>query len=402
MNKKTKVLVVTNSFPNRHNKEAAVFILNQLECLKDYCEFKVVFPYPYIPRIGYFNPFQKFSDMPFKEKINGIEVYHPKYLQITRFFLNNKFLLSIAILLQSYAIYVASVSVIKKIQKEWNFDIVHIHDPLSSGLLGAYARENYNTPLVITFHGEDVTKIWKMKVLRAIYRHALRSCDAFVFVSYYLRRVLDVKLPHEKTFIIPSGYMVGRFKPLSKNKCIEMLNLQKNRKIVLFVGWLVERKGVEYLIRAIGIAAKKDGNVICWIVGDGPLMKNLEELANKLGLNGTINFAGRKSPDEIPLWMNAADLLVLPSLNEGLPNVVVEALACGKPVVATKVAGTPEIVDKDVGYLVKPRDPVDLAKKIILALNKKWKKEKLLKRARQFSVINSTNRLLNVYKNLLG
>ena len=99
--------------------------------------------------------------------------------------------------------------------------------------------------------------------------------------------------------------------------------------------------------------------------------------------------------------MNACDIFVLPSLNEGLPVVLGEALACGKPVVATKVAGTPELVNNDVGYLVNPKDVNALAEKILLALNKKWEKEKLLKRAQEFSVTKSVRKLIKVYRGFL-
>ena len=98
--------------------------------------------------------------------------------------------------------------------------------------------------------------------------------------------------------------------------------------------------------------------------------------------------------------MNACDVLVLPSLNEGLPNVLSEAMACGKPVVATNVAGAPELVNNEVGYLVKPKDENDLSQKILLALNKKWRETKLLNRAKQFSVDNSIRKLMELYKNL--
>ena len=124
-------------------------------------------------------------------------------------------------------------------------------------------------------------------------------------------------------------------------------------------------------------------------------------MVSQLQLRNKVIFAGQKSPDEVPVWMNACDVLVLPSLNEGLPNVLSEAMACGKPVVATNVAGTPELVTKDVGLLVKPKNVNDLAKKITLALNKKWDKGKLLKRAREFSVTNSVKKLIDIYRSLL-
>ena len=114
-----------------------------------------------------------------------------------------------------------------------------------------------------------------------------------------------------------------------------------------------------------------------------------------------IKFLGQKVNDEIAPYMNACDVFALPSLNEGLPVVLCEALACGKPVVATNVAGTPELVNNDAGYLVKPKDEAELAEKIQLALNKKWNVKKMLERAKKFSVPVSAGKVAVVYNRLL-
>jgi len=149
------------------------------------------------------------------------------------------------------------------------------------------------------------------------------------------------------------------------------------------------------------ILSEENKGILCYIVGTGILENKLRGVASELDLKNKIIFVGKKKPDEIPIWMNACDVLVLPSLNEGLPNVVSEALACGKPVVATNVAGTPEILNNDVGYLVKPKDVAGLAKKISKALNKKFNKERLLKRANDFSVTDSVKKLAKIYEECL-
>ena len=121
-------------------------------------------------------------------------------------------------------------------------------------------------------------------------------------------------------------------------------------------------------------------------------------MVSDLEINNYIRFLGQKTNDEVSKYMNACDLVTLPSLNEGLPVVLCEALACGKPVVATRVAGTPELVNKDVGLLVNPKDEKDLAEKIIKALNKRWNIKLILKRAKEFSVDNSVKKLLTIYE----
>ena len=180
------------------------------------------------------------------------------------------------------------------------------------------------------------------------------------------------------------------------------MKLPKNKKIVLFVGHLVERKGVKYLIQAMKSVVKKYKNVLCYLVGGGYLENDLKSLVRKSQLDDSIIFLGSKGHNETAQYMNACDIVVLPSLNEGLPIVLCEALACGKPVVATKVAGTPELVNKDVGFLVKPKNAEDLQEKILLALNKKWDTKKLLARAKEFSTEVTAKKVFRVYNVLLG
>ncbi len=177
--------------------------------------------------------------------------------------------------------------------------------------------------------------------------------------------------------------------------------MPQDKKIILFVGHLVERKGVKYLIHAISGIIKKEKNAACYIIGTGYQEESLKKLAKGKELENYVKFLGQKTNAEVADYMNASDLLVLPSLNEGLPVVVYEALSCGIPVVATNVAGTPELVNKDVGFLTKPKNAVDLQEKILLALRKKWNTKKLLEMAKEFSTKTTAKKVFDVYKKFL-
>jgi glycosyltransferase involved in cell wall biosynthesis len=273
---------------------------------------------------------------------------------------------------------------------------------IPDGTIAVKCKKRYNKPLVVTLHGEDITKYSKMLFLKSLSKFILKRCDKIICVSKSLKNeIYKTNLSKKDIEIIPSGYNIERFRPLDTKKCRKILDLPENKTIILFVGHLIERKGIMYLIKALKILSEKNKEFLCYIVGRGVLEKSLKLMTSQLQLKNKVIFAGQKNPDEIPIWMNACDVLVLPSLNEGLPNVLSEAMACGKPVVATNVAGTPELVTKDVGLLVKPKNVNDLAKKITLALNKKWDKGKLLKRAREFSVTNSVKKLIDIYRSLL-
>jgi len=278
-----------------------------------------------------------------------------------------------------------------------------MHGALSEGLLGVKLKREYNKPLLVTTYGEDVSLFSKKFFSNYLIKFTLKNSDTIICQSKSQEKEMNrIGIVNQRFFMIPMGANLEKFRPKDKNKTRKTLNLPINKKIVLFVGHLVTRKGVGYLIKSIKIISKKDKNILGCIIGKGILENSLKKISSELGLNGYINFLGQKNHDEVARYINACDILVLPSLNEGLPVVLCEALACGKPVVATKVAGTPELVNKDVGYLVKPKDVNDLAEKISLALNKKWKKEKLLKRAKEFSTATSARKVINVYESLLN
>lgn len=399
--KKIKLLVVTNSYPTKVYTISGIFNKNQYDIIKKYCDVKIIFPYPYVPKFRKFNPYHRFSKIPAKEDVGGIAVYHPKYFFFPRLRIFSKFF-NAFLFFESFFSYLSSKKLINELHKSWNFDIIKVHG-ITESIMGVMSKKKYKKPLLVVLHGEDVTRYSKIWPLKSLSKYILNNSDAIICKSDFLRNeVLNLGIKNRDIYVIPSGYAVGRFKPKPAAKCRRKLNLPVNKKIILFVGDLIKRKGVEYLIRAMEFVTKKNKNILCYIVGDGILREELKNLIARLNLKNNVFFAGEKMPNEVALWMNACDLLVLPSLNEGLPNVLSEAMACGKPVVATKVAGTPEIVDNDVGFLVKPMDADELAKKIVLALNKKWDRKKLFKRAKEFSVTNSVKKTIEVYKKLLN
>ena len=151
----------------------------------------------------------------------------------------------------------------------------------------------------------------------------------------------------------------------------------------------------------MSIVTKKQENTLLVILGSGPLKKILEKKVKDLALTKCVFLLGPKSHKEIPIWMNASDIFVLPSLNEGFPTVIPEAMACGKPVIGTKVGGIPEALSNpDVGVLVNPRDPEALADIILNSLRKKWQAEIITNHAKQYSSDILVQRILGVYQTL--
>ena len=143
---------------------------------------------------------------------------------------------------------------------------------------------------------------------------------------------------------------------------LERLGLPRDEPIITFVGVLTPRKGIDTLIESMGQLAREGDAPMLVIAGIGELRESLETRAGELGISDRVRFVGKVAHDDVAWWMAAGDVFCLPSLSEGLPTVVCEAMACGRAVVATAVDGTPEIVDDEVtGLLVPPRDADALA-----------------------------------------
>ncbi len=283
------------------------------------------------------------------------------------------------------------------------FDLIHSHFIWSSGYAASKLKEKYDVPFIVTAHGYDIYDLpfrdeeWKEKI-----KYVLNSADYIITVSgtnlKYINE-LNVKTPAK---VIPNGFNSNLFYPKDLNDCRKILNLPVDKKIILTVGYLVEVKGHRYLIEAMHQVIKHRKDVVCVIVGCGILKNNLEKQIKNGGLENYIKLAGEKLHNEIPNWINACDIFVLPSLNEGNPTVMFECLGCGKPFVGTKVGGVPDIIiSEDYGILVEPANSKNLAEKILIALDKEWSYEKISKYAKQFTWENIVKEILTVYQHVI-
>jgi len=293
-------------------------------------------------------------------------------------------------------------SVIKK--NKIRFDLIHAHFTWSAGYAGARLKEEYGVPLVVTAHGYDIYSlpfkdvVWQEKIERV-----LNTADHIITVSQSNLKCiqkLDVSTP---VTVIPNGFRSDLFYPRDMFECRRMLNLPQNKKIILTVGNLEPVKCQSYLIEAIRMIVQKRKDVLCVIVGSGTLKNTLACQIHHLGLEEYVLLVGGKSHDEISIWMNSCDIFVLPSINEGNPTVMFEALGCGKPFVGTKVGGVPEVISSDkYGLLVDPANIDDLAEKILTALDKEWDQKAILAYAEQFTWDNIAVDILKVYGRVLG
>jgi len=226
----------------------------------------------------------------------------------------------------------------RRVRRARKPDVVYAHFLVPSGLIAS----RVDAPLVVTAHGRDVRNVGAIPGVASLTRRVVTYASAVVAVSDYLRRELEAKVPEAKgkTHVVDSGVDLERFSP-DVVATTELVS-----PAFLCVGSLTERKNV---VRLADAFARHGGGSLTF-VGAGPLRAKLEGRER-------VHIVGSVAHDEIPGWIASADVVCQPSLIEPLGQSLLEAMACGRSVVATRIGGPPEFVPADAGVLV---DPIDL------------------------------------------
>jgi len=340
-----KLLIITNLFPNAAEPNRSPFNFQQIRELAKLCDVKVVAP---IPHFQYSR-----EQVPEYEEIAGIAVYHPRYLVIPK----------IMRCLYGFFFYDGIRNTVEEIYEDFEFDKILATWAYPDAFGAALIARQMDKPLYIKVHGTDINVFIQYFLRRTMITWACRQAQKIMAVSSSLKeRIAGLGIPADKIELIPNGVDCDKFKILDKDECRTKLGLSHKSKHVTYIGNLKPIKGVRYLIQAF-LDVMPD--VCLNIVGDGKELNNLEKMAVDLQLAERVRFFGRQPHEAIPLWINASDCLCLPSLNEGCPNVVLESLACGRPVVASRVGAVPDLLDsEDKGIMVEPGNEKALARAI--------------------------------------
>jgi glycosyltransferase involved in cell wall biosynthesis len=210
-------------------------------------------------------------------------------------------------------------------------------------------------------------------ISRWLTRLAMKRAAFVVTKSEQLRQnALRMGISASKVRTVRNGCDPRVFHLADRRAARAQLGVDDRAELALFVGRLDPAKGIMELLEAVASLASRRPNLSLAYVGDGPGGAHLRSKAKHLALDSRIIFGGACTSEKIAEWLAAANVLVLPSYNEGYPNVVIEALSCGRPVIATNVGGIPELVNEESGILVAPRDSHALASAIESALKQNW------------------------------
>jgi len=370
-NKTHRILSFGSTFPSSVHPIHGVFVKERIKNtdLLEGCDVKVVSPVPYFPPIKQFGRWYSFSQIPFFEKIDGLEVVRPRYFLLPK----------IGALFHPHSMAVSTFRTISKIQKSFDFDLIDAHFVYPDGVAAALCAKKFNKPLVITGRGEDILRFPGLPVVGEQIRWALKQANALVALSKEISEAMIVNGAQEnKITIIPNGVDCDKYEPINNKEARKKLELPIDRPIILSVGYRLERKGFHLLIDAVPEIKKQFPDILIVIVGGEarwgedytPVIKNR---IKKNNIRDHVILAGPRPPEELSLWYSASDIFTLMTSREGSPNVVMEALSCGLPVVAPPVGGIPEILsDSNLGILLKERTAKSAANGVMEALSKKW------------------------------
>jgi glycosyltransferase involved in cell wall biosynthesis len=250
-------------------------------------------------------------------------------------------------------------------------DLISAHWIYPDGYGASLIAKHMNIPLTLHARGCDINEYTKYFLRRKLIRSALRRASLVFSVSSEIRdKVTRLGIPGNRTRVVLNGVDQQVFRRVDRREARQRLSLNGEGRYLLYVGNLQHEKGVNFLVEAAAIARRIEFTLL--IVGDGPERHGLEKQIEDKGLEDRILILGRKPHGEIPDYLAASDLLCLPSLREGCPNIILESLSVGTPVLSSRVGAVPDIVTRpEWGVMVPPGDAAALAGGIEQAIDLK-------------------------------
>jgi glycosyltransferase involved in cell wall biosynthesis len=340
-----RLLVFTSLYPNVAQPRHGVFVEERLRHLVDSGRVSatVVAPVPWFPfRNERFGAYATFARVPAQERRYDIDIHHPRYPIVPK----------VGMSLTPSLMYHGLLLVMQKLLKDRaGYDLIDAHYLYPDGVAAVALGRKLGLPVVITARGNDVTLIPQHALPRRRILGAAANAAAVVTVSAALRtRLLALGAAAERVHVLRNGVDLERFCPLGATDLYKRLGLRS--PVWLTVGHMIERKGMHFVIEALAEVPE----AVLVIAGDGPEEQRLRQLSKRAGVESRVRFVGAVPHSELCDYYNSADALFLASSREGMPNVVLESLACGTPVVAAPFAGAEELISApEAGEIAKSR-----------------------------------------------
>ena len=389
-----RVLVLTRVYPNAMRPTLGMFVRERTRHVAAGADVVVVAPVSWFP----FNRWLRgrvHADAPRTEERDGLTVHHPRIFSIP----------GVGKCLDPAFYALSLLPFLVRLRGRFRFDLIDAHFGYPDGVAAAILGRVFRCPVVVTLRGTTVDHA-KHRLRRGQIVRALRSAARVVAVSDFLRRfAAGLGVSPERLRVIPNAIDAEHFRPEPRDVARRRLGLPEDRLILLTVGGLVEGKGQQRMLEVLPRLIERRPDVLYAMVGD-PAVGAADSIRNALqatlrerGLESHARIVGARPHDEIQHWMAAADLFVLPTRREGWCNALMEALACGLPVVTTDVGGNAEIVRDGIdGFLVPFWDPQAFLAAVVAALDRPWKREENAARIRATTWQATADRVLDEFR----
>lgn len=395
MSRRLRTLLFSTLYPSSARPVHGIFVETRLrELLKSgVAEARVIAPVPWFPGRGQrWGDYATIARTPPREERNGLDVRHPRYLVVPK----------VGMTLAPLLLALGSVAAVRQtLQEGFDFDLIDAHYYYPDGVAAAMLARWFNRPLTITARGTDLNLIPRYTLPRQMIRWAARRADASIGVCKALVEVLrGLGIPSDRLHVMRNGVDLERFHPVAAAEARRHLAVG-GCPLLLSVGHLIERKGHHLVIEALAKLGGAYPDARLMIVGEGPERASLETLAHRLGVRDRVTLVGSVPNTDLYMWYSAADLVVLASSREGWANVLLESMACGTPVIATNIWGTPEVVaTPDVGRLVDQRNAEAIAGALLGALAWPFDRPTIRRYAEGFSWRQTTNDQVAVFERI--
>jgi len=345
-----EIVTYSTLFPNSVQPNHGVFVENRLRHLvaTGQVSSRVVAPVGWVPfDWPLFGRYAANARVPRSERRNGLQVFHPRVLTIPK----------IGMLAAPALLYASSVRVLRRLRAERNFDLIDAHYFYPDGVAAIMLGSALGKPVVITARGTDVNLIPTYPLPRRMIRAAAQRAAHVIAVSQALKdAVIALGIPSKRVTVLRNGVDLRLFHPGGREEARSRLGF--SGLTLISVGHLIDRKSHDLVVGAM--PHLREYSLV--IVGEGPDRPALERQIAECGLSDRVRLIGAVPHDHLQEYYAGADALVLASSREGWPNVLLEAMACGTPVIASNIWGNPEVVAApEAGRLMAERTAAGIA-----------------------------------------
>jgi glycosyltransferase involved in cell wall biosynthesis len=382
-----KILTFSTLYPHAASPSHGIFVETRLRHLlaSGKIESKVVAPVPWFPsRNARFGEYAVHARAPREERRKGIEVLHPRYPLVPK----------IGMSVAPFLLAAAVAPVVERTLRTYAFDVIDAHYFYPDGVAAAILGKRLGKPVVITARGTDVNLIPRYRLPRAMIRWAAGRAAGMITVAGALKDdLIRIGVPGERIEVLRNGVDLQLFRPVEREAARRRLAM--SRTTLVSVGHLIPRKGHDLVIHALALLPATD----LVIIGDGPERAALDALARTTSVGDRVRFVGAVAQEELRDYYGAADALVLASSREGWANVLLEAMACGTPAVASRVGGSPEVVSApEAGVLMSEQTPEGIADAVRALFARRPDRAATRRYAEKFSWEETTRGQLEVFE----